>query len=223
MTSARDVRAARRSRFAPHTHPKTRQKCPRRAASFNLAPRASPCLVLGVARVEERERVVGARRRVEHHEGVVRAILEHQRTQVNYGKTDISMSPLVAAAQEGREGVAKALLETEGIDVNKTTNDGVTPLCSAAEDGHAERSTIRKASMHDRTALSTAAILASSSSPRLASAPAASLAAALAAFAAPLAAPAPPPWPACAPPPPARSSEARRAGNECRSRWSPYH
>jgi ankyrin repeat protein len=49
------------------------------------------------------------------------------------GKVDSKASPLVAAAEEGREKVAVTLLGASGIDINQATTEGMSPLCAACE------------------------------------------------------------------------------------------
>jgi ankyrin repeat protein len=68
------------------------------------------------------------------HEGVVKALLNHPRIQVNRGKAE--MTSLFAAVQEGREGVVELLLKSKGVAVNQANARGVTPLLQACELGH---------------------------------------------------------------------------------------
>ncbi len=42
---------------------------------------------------------------------------------------------LIIAAGKGRETMVRALIDF-GADINKATNDGVTPLCIAVQEGH---------------------------------------------------------------------------------------
>lgn len=46
------------------------------------------------------------------------------------------ITPLWAAAENGKENVVKFLLETMGVDVNARADDGSTPLFAAAQNGH---------------------------------------------------------------------------------------
>ena len=47
------------------------------------------------------------------------------------------MNAFVIAAQEGHSSVVELLLKADGVDVNKATEDGATPLYIAAQNGHA--------------------------------------------------------------------------------------
>ena len=65
------------------------------------------------------------------HVEVVTAILGHPKVLPNRGKVDSMASPLFVAAQNGHEEVVAALLGANGVRVNQTTTEGVSPVCEA--------------------------------------------------------------------------------------------
>ena len=67
---------------------------------------------------------------------VVRALSSHPKIKINLGSHGINASPLFVAAQEGHEMVIEELLRANEVDVNQSTDDGITPLCQACNMGH---------------------------------------------------------------------------------------
>jgi ankyrin repeat protein len=65
---------------------------------------------------------------------VVKALLSHPSIQVNCGKG--KTTPLLGAAQEGREGIVKMLLGCKDVDVEKASKEGHTPALVASKFGH---------------------------------------------------------------------------------------
>jgi hypothetical protein len=67
---------------------------------------------------------------------VVRALASHPKIKINLGSHGINASPLFVASQEGHEMVIKELLRVNEVDVNQSTDDGITPLSQASSRGH---------------------------------------------------------------------------------------
>ena len=74
-----------------------------------------------------------------NHFEVVTALVEHEGTNVNQGRTDNGATPLHIAAKKNHLEVVTALVEHKGTNVNQArTDNGTTPLNIAAQRNHFE-------------------------------------------------------------------------------------